>query len=588
MRVLCILLGTGSAVGWVSSPRQSPSQPWWYHRLSHYSTPNDSNDDEGPVEYNDFDDFVLGDSFDSSSSSSASDDVFSPAVKKESVVPILDAPSTPKNALSSTEDVVLPLPQLVPDRSACRTRRFSLGSEVILDRYLGTLGFQEVTDWQYYMTDQDEDGQVVGDRRERVSPNPFDPNQPRRTRQSSGSVLRLFRAEFVGALGGLLRSQGLENRVLIKEFSGELGLALADRETRALAQFQSQLVDGQNDDEDWRTDAMNRFNKPRSDNMHVQKMVQQSAQCPFTIIFGEVDLAEVEEEGWDANEFYRAMKVQPPKPGAVWLVYEYTGVGASATRLTQGSPLMRWDRLPKAKGFFGNPIDPPPLPSWSDRARFLLKGIIGPALEAVACTHEQGIVHRSLGVSSLLVLPKKQTDKAAALSPMWTNVGDTVVKFSDWGFAQVTDPDLLLKDQEFVGRARTFDISLTAKSSPSLLAVNFALAEDMYALGVAIVQLLLSTLAEPLTAQDLLPPIASNEDSFQRLWTDIYDQDMMAFRDYLVNEDKIYQSLVSFLDEREGWKFLEALLNARERVAKNQDAESIVSVKKLLESPLLV
>lgn len=247
---------------------------------------------DGPVEYNDFDDFI-GDSFDINQS-------FAPSTKEvpEDNTPVLDDQPTE----------VVPLPQLVPDRSACRTRRFSLGREVVLDRYLGTLGFQEVTDWQYYMTDQDEDGNLVGNRREKVSPNPLDPKQPRRTRQSSGSVLRLFRGEFVSALGGLLRRQGLENRVLIKEFSGDLGLALADRETRALAQFQSRLV-SDDDDEDWRNDAMNRFNNPRTDNMRVQKMIKQAGDCPFTVLIGEVDLAEVEEEGWDANEVRALQKV---------------------------------------------------------------------------------------------------------------------------------------------------------------------------------------------------------------------------------------------------------------------------------------
>ena len=568
----------GLVMGWLSRTRLS-------RRPSARAAQNDNNSDR-PLEYNDFDDFdgLIGESFDTSSEPKLSEPYLgtTPPVAKDPV-PILDDDRPTKNP---NEVQPLPLPQLVPDRSACRTRRFSLGREVVLVRYLGTLGFQEVTDWQYYMMDQDEDGQVVGDRREKVSPNPFDPNQPRRTRQSSGSILRIFQAEFVGALGGLLRSQGLDNRVLIKEFSGGLGLALADRETQTLAQFQSQLVP--EGDDDWRNDAMNRFSNARRDNMHIQKIVRQTAQCPYTVLLGEVDLAEVEEEGWDANEFYRAMGVQPPNPGAVWLVYEYTGVGASAARLTLASPLTRWDNLPKEKGFFGNLIGPAPLPPWSKRAEFLLKGIIRPALEAVASTHEQGMVHRSLGVPSLLVLPRKLTDKSAALSPLWTKIEETIVKFSDWGFAQSTDPDLLLQDDDFVRRARTFDINLSKLSSPSLLAVNFAYAEDMHALGVAIVQLLLSTLAEPLTPQDTLPTIATNEDSFQRLWTDIYDQDMSAFRDYLSNEDDdIYKSLVSFLDERDGWKFLEALLNARERVAKNQQAESIVSVRQLLESRLL-
>lgn len=576
---VCLLSGT--AQGWLSplfTPRLVP-------RSFMAAKDDDGAASDGPVEYNDFDDFI-GDSFSTAENNFASSSSSSPSnvSQDDDEVPILkdDLPSA--SSSSSTEQVVVPLPKLVPDRSACRTRRFSLGPEVVLDRYLGTLGFQEITDWQYYMTDQDEEtGEIVGDRREKVSPNPFDPKQPRRTRESSGSVLRLFRGEFVGALGGLLRSQGLDNRVLIKEFSGELGLALADRETRALAQFQSKLVPD-DDNDDWRNDAMNRFNNQRRDNINVQKIVKSTADCPFTILLGEVDLAEVEEEGWDANEFYRALGVQPPKPGAVWLVYEYTGVGASASRLTQASPAARWNQLPRKKGFFG-PVEPDPLPPWSQRADFCLKGIIARAVEAVADTHEQGVVHRSLGVSSLLVLPRRESDKSAALSPLWSNVAGTMVKFSDWGFSQATDPDVLLQDEDFVRRARSFEINLS-KSSSSLLAVNFALAEDMHALGVAVVQLLLSTLAEPLSPLDPLPTIATNEDTFQRVWTDIYDQDMSSFRDYLINEE-VYKSLVSYMDEREGWKFLEALLNARERVAKMQGVESIVTVRQLLESPIL-
>jgi hypothetical protein len=516
-----------------------------------------------PLEYNDFDDFI-GDSFDSESKFTAGD-----KIEKDEDVP---------DTSEKTEAVVVP--QLVPDRSACRTRRFSLGREVILDRYLGTLGFEEVTDWQYYMTDQDEDGQTVGER-EKVSPNPFDPAQPRRTRQSSGSVLRLFRGEFVGALGGLLRGQAIDNRILIKEFSGELGLALAEQESRTLASFQSQLV---KDDKnvDWRNDAMNRSNNPRPDNSRVLKLIRETAKCPHTILLGEVDLGEVEDEGWDYNEFYRSLGVPPPKPGAIWLVYEYTGVGATAARLTQASTLTRWDSLPRSTGFLGKPQ----LPAWSLRADYLMRGIVKQAVAAVADTHEAGLAHRSIGVPSLLILPRSLSDKTAALSPFWTNAAGTVVKLSDWGFSIQTDPDELLKDEDFVRRARSFEINMS-KASPSLLMVNFCLAEDMHALGVAIVQLLLATLAEPSSPLEPLPIIATNEDSFQRVWTDIYDRDMMAFRDYLQNEDNdIYTSLVNYLDEKDGWVLLDALLNARERVAKQQQTESIVSIRKLLQSRL--
>ena len=35
------------------------------------------------------------------------------------------------------------------DRSACKTRQFSLGPDLVLDDFVGNLGFDEVTDWEY-------------------------------------------------------------------------------------------------------------------------------------------------------------------------------------------------------------------------------------------------------------------------------------------------------------------------------------------------------------------------------------------------------------------------------------------------------
>ena len=47
------------------------------------------------------------------------------------------------------------------DLTAVRTRLFSLGEDLIIQDYVGTLGFEEVTDWQYYYQDVDEDGNPV-------------------------------------------------------------------------------------------------------------------------------------------------------------------------------------------------------------------------------------------------------------------------------------------------------------------------------------------------------------------------------------------------------------------------------------------
>ena len=71
------------------------------------------------------------------------------------------------------------------DLSSCRVRQLSLGRDFVLDSFLGNMGFDEVTDWEYYyQNEEDEDDRKV------VQPNPFDSATPRRTRSSSGSVVR--------------------------------------------------------------------------------------------------------------------------------------------------------------------------------------------------------------------------------------------------------------------------------------------------------------------------------------------------------------------------------------------------------------
>ena len=73
------------------------------------------------------------------------------------------------------------------DYTAIQTRQFSLGQDVILSDYVGTMGFQEVTDWEYYYPEEDDDEddrsnvlkKKTGEpsRRQVVQPNPFDPSK---------------------------------------------------------------------------------------------------------------------------------------------------------------------------------------------------------------------------------------------------------------------------------------------------------------------------------------------------------------------------------------------------------------------------
>eukprot|EP00980_Cylindrotheca_fusiformis_P015872 scaffold4637_cov128-Cylindrotheca_fusiformis.AAC.43 len=73
------------------------------------------------------------------------------------------------------------------DLSGIQSRQFSLGEDLVLSNFVGKMGFEEVTDWEYYYQNE-EDPQD----RKVVQPNPFDSEKPKRTRKSSGSVVSFF------------------------------------------------------------------------------------------------------------------------------------------------------------------------------------------------------------------------------------------------------------------------------------------------------------------------------------------------------------------------------------------------------------
>jgi hypothetical protein len=200
------------------------------------------------------------------------------------------------------------------DLTCTQTRLFSLGQDLVLADFVGNMGFDEVTDWEYYEVDEDDSS----DRRV-VQPNPFDSSKPKRTRKSSGSVVRVFRGEFVGRLGGTLSSRGLDKRIIVKEFTGELALQLARYELLSVGKLQSDLMSSDDDvaSGEWIQIASSRSVLARKDDKNVGDMLQQLNKAPFLGILGEVDLAELEGE-MSANEFYRALGVPPPKPEAVW------------------------------------------------------------------------------------------------------------------------------------------------------------------------------------------------------------------------------------------------------------------------------
>lgn len=280
----------------------------------------------------------------------------------------------------------------------------------------------------------------------------------------------------------------------------------------------------------------------------------------------------------EPNEFYRALGVPLPKADAVWVVYEYAGLSTVQAYAIPGT--IRRSRIPSKKGFFGNVVEPPQLPAWRDRASYVVKGIMKGAILAVAAMHESGVVHRSIGRTSIIISTTAM-DKRDAISPFNTMTSSLRIKLADFGFSGLYE--LSTANEEFCTRARSFGLNFR-KGDNSVATRNFAIAEDMHAIGFVFLGLLLTSLAELPNPNYQMP--VTDDDTLQRLLGEIFDKDFDQFREYVEAED-IWSNLVALLDEnnRAGWKVLETLVLAREKAAKNKDTDQMFTIRGLLTNP---
>ncbi|KAL7481858.1 hypothetical protein ACHAW6_007532 [Cyclotella cf. meneghiniana] len=495
----------------------------------------------------------------------------------------------------------------IDDLTGSNLRQFSLGSDLVVSDYAGSLGFDRVTDWQYYLQGVDDRGNI-DDTEQRIPVNPrMDPSKPARTRSSSGAVVRLFRGEFTGTLAGKLRSRGMDNRVWIKEYSKE-ATHLATNEMTGLAKLMSSwitqlLLDTNNDSQKfilqdmqaglWIQIAQRRYvdgitdtpTKQDDDNLLNLLAILAKQKAPFTALLGEMNLNDYyDDTNIDPNDWYKALGVKPPSPGSTWLVFDYHGL---ATASSYAVPMrIQQAKLPPKRGVFGNIIPPPPLPPFRERARYMVQGILKQMLTAVALAHEAGIVHNSLGRNSFLLSSVGQ-DKREAVSPYSVVVERLRVVLADWGFSESIQD--AVNDEEFRQRAKSFGIpsGIGNNNTKQHVAMEFSKAEDLHALGFVFLALLFTTLAEPATLSAPMPP--TDDDSWQRLFSEIFEKDMDEFRDYCTNEE-VWANVVELLDMEEGagWSVLGALLLARERVVEwFEDAEErqLTSARMLLSSP---
>ena len=383
----------------------------------------------------------------------------------------------------------------------------------------------------------------------------------------------------------------MDNRIMLKEFSGDMAIKLAKAELSTVSKMQSNLCAELNEgakNGDWATSASMRYVEGRvngntkTDDESLMKWMEiiSSKSVPYTAQFGELNLVEFFEnigEGNARNEWYQALGVKAPEPGSLWIVYEYTGL-TTLSRYAEPA-LKRWFNLPPQKGFWGNPTAPPALPPWKERAKYV-KAMMRGCLQGLSTIHENGFTHRSLGRNSIIISSVGQ-DKQEASSPLATVAGRLRMKISDFGFSgRIADSS---NDEEFRRRARAFNLDIIEGSS-ILESKCFAIAEDLHALGFVFIGLLLSSLAEIPRQEFRMPP--TDEDALQRLMSDIFDKDMDEFRDYCENED-IWSSVVCLLDEndREGWNALEQMCFARENVVGNLKSGQILTAEGVLSSP---
>jgi hypothetical protein len=157
-----------------------------------------------------------------------------------------------------------------------------------------------------------------------------------------------------------------------------------------------------------------------------------------------------------------------------------------------------------------------------------------------------------------------------------------VVKLSDFGFAGLLEDSA--KNQEFISRARSFGLSFHTGDT-SLTVTNFAMAEDLHALGFVFLGLLLVSLADlPENANATMPN--TDEDTIQKLLNEIFKLDFQAFREY-VEAEEVWEKLVLLLDEKDGagWTVLETLFKARETVAEKENSLKVITARGLLSNP---
>ena len=250
------------------------------------------------------------------------------------------------------------------------------------------------------------------------------------------------------------------------------------------------------EDGEWTETAQRRYvdgltNTPtRKDDENLTTLLelQTSRRAPFASLLGELNLNDYyDDEDADPNEWYKRLGMKPPRPGSVWLVFDYHGTSTASSYAVPHA--VARSKIPPKRGAFGWGVaEPPPLPPFGDRARYVVGGVLRGMMGAVSVAHESGIVHRSIGRNSF-VLSSVGQDKREATGPYATVTSRLRVVLSDWGFSALAED--AAREGESGVRSRMFGIpgadSYEDRVAPNdriaVAATEFAKAEDLNALG---------------------------------------------------------------------------------------------------------
>eukprot|EP00638_Chattonella_subsalsa_P008231 CAMPEP_0117751914 /NCGR_PEP_ID=MMETSP0947-20121206/11270_1 /TAXON_ID=44440 /ORGANISM="Chattonella subsalsa, Strain CCMP2191" /LENGTH=345 /DNA_ID=CAMNT_0005570409 /DNA_START=730 /DNA_END=1767 /DNA_ORIENTATION=- len=232
-------------------------------------------------------------------------------------------------------------------------------------------------------------------------------------------------------------------------------------------------------------------------------------------------------EGW----MTKLPNISIPKKGNLWLVYQWQGTYTVAG-------------FPKAKqeGEFWDIVSAEF--KYKRKWRFI-KAIMKSALQSISFLHSAGIIHRSIGGTSILL--NTVDDRRE---------NEVIAKLTDFGFAQQFSG----VDEDLIRRAKKYGASTPMET------VNFVTGEDLNALGYVFAELIFSSLKLKGDPESIPPP--SDQATIKRLVEDVYSCDVQyGFRDYCAAEES-WAPAVELLDQDNGagWEVLEYMIGFYKRL----------------------